>query len=258
MYIADRADRRARILAALTPEGVLLNDLVPVSGMCRENCGALLRQMAKAGLCWNARGKLGTEEAEVRYFPTEASRDAWLAAYQEIRAARLKELRRQERKRQVDPAIAARIAANKALRKQMAEKRAQEKAALKASRAAARQAARIAAKGEAAAEARRAKDRERKRIQAAKKAVARMPGRKQIDTAQMLYRIRAQEVREAEEKRAGRDARPAINPNNVQPQRYPTPPGRFEVVGEITGGFGALKPGQYAFEPSSCAARAAA
>ena len=140
----------------------------------------------------------------------------------------------------------------------MAEKRAQEKAALKASRAAARQAARIAAKGEAAAEARRAKDRERKRIKAAKSVVARMPGRKQIDTAQMLYRIRDQEVREAAEKRARRDDRPVVIPKHVKPQVRKTPPGRFEVVGEITGGFGALKPGQYAFEANCCAAKAAA
>ncbi|MDI4633313.1 hypothetical protein J7U46_09665 [Pelomonas sp. V22] len=254
MYIADRADRRARICAALTPDGVLLNDLVPVSGMCRENCGALLRQMAKAGMVWSARGKLGTDEAEVRYFPTEASRDAWVSSYLEIRAARLKEQRRQERQRQVDPAIAARIAANKALRKQMAEKREQERIQRKAER----DAARIASKSAEAAEARKAKDRERKRIKAAKKQVARMPGRKQIAVAQMLYRIRDQEVREAAEKRARRDDRPVVIPAHVKPQIIKTQPGRFEVVGEITGGFGALKPGQYAFEPSSCAAKAAA
>lgn len=255
MHISDKADRRARILAALTPEGVALKDLVPVAEMCRENCGALMRQMAAAGMIWRARGrKEGDEDHHVYYFSTEQARDAWLASYAEVKKTRKRVQCRKDRQRYVDPAIAAHIKANKERRKRLAEKRAQEKEAAKAARAAAR----IAAKSEEAAEARRAKDRERKRIKAAKSVVARMPGRKQIDTAQMLYRIRDQEVRAAEERRAGRDDRPVVIPDHVKPQVIKTQPGRFEVVGEITGGFGSLKPGQYDFEANSCAAKAAA
>ena len=254
MHIADKADRRARILAAMTPDGVSLQDLVPVAEMCRENCGALLRQMAQAGMIWRARGrKEGDEDHHVYYFSTEQARDAWLASYAEVKKNRKRIQCRKDRQRYVDPAIAAHIKANKERRKRLAEKRAQEKAAKQAARA-----ARLAAKTEAAAEARRAKAAERERIKAAKSIVARMPGRKQIDTAQMLYRIRSQEVRAANEKRSGRDDRPVVIPDHVKPQVIKTQPGRFEVVGEITGGFGSLKPGQYAFEANSCAARAAA
>lgn len=209
----------------------------------------IVNGLMRAGQVFAVKAKLTTDVHLTYYFRTQHAADAFLEDYRQVAAERAAELRAARHKRKA--------AVRKAKRQERLPQIEAEMAKRKSARDAER-AARVAAKNEAAAEARRAKEAERKRIKAAKSVVARMPGRKQIDTAQMLYRIRAQEVRAIEDKRAGRDDRPVIVPEHVKPQVIKTKPGRFEVVDEITGGFGALKPGQYAFEPSSCAARAAA
>lgn len=258
MYIADRADRSARILAALTPDGVSLRQLVPIAEMCRENCGALMRQMAAAGMVWSARGRKDSDEDhQAYYFATEQDRDTWLAAYNEVKKNRKRVQLRQGRLRQVDPAIAARVEANKAARKRLAEKRAQERAATRDAKAAAKL-ARRSMSDEERAEARRARDRERKRVKAAKSMVARMPGRKQIDTAQMLYRIRDQEATEASHRRSNQSTYELTEEDLKKVRVSETPKPRFWVDPETKGAFGSLPPGQYAFEANSCAARAAA
>lgn len=49
-----------------------------------------------------------------------------------------------------------------------------------------------------------------------------------------------------------------VDTSRAKYTRHPTPPDRFAHTGPIYSGFASLRPGQYAFEPASCAARAAA
>lgn len=83
----------------------------------------------------------------------------------------------------------------------------------------------------------------------------RKPTQKQADTAQMLARIRTQEQSAY---RARGDNTPAVPPPGVRVQKLPgyTGSNRYSVDGPISGGFSDLKPGQYAFEPESAAAKA--
>ena len=85
----------------------------------------------------------------------------------------------------------------------------------------------------------------------------RKPTQKQADAAQMLARMRSQE---SANYRPKGDNTPAVPPAGKSIKVLPgfTGRSRYTVDGPVTGPFSSLKPGQYAFEPVSAAARAAA
>jgi hypothetical protein len=104
----------------------------------------------------------------------------------------------------------------------------------------------------------RDRDRHAKKRHANQKPLTvRKPTQKQANTAQMLARVR---IMEASNHRGKGDNTPAVPPPGKQIQVLPgfTGGNRYTVDGPVIGPFSSLKPGQYAFEASSAAARAAA
>ena len=85
----------------------------------------------------------------------------------------------------------------------------------------------------------------------------RKPTQRQVNEAQRLEAIRYQE--RTNHRRKG-DNTPAVPPAGKSIKVLPgfTGRSRYTVDGPVTGPFSSLKPGQYAFEPVSAAARAAA
>lgn len=87
----------------------------------------------------------------------------------------------------------------------------------------------------------------------------RRPSMKQIGHAQTVEALRRAQDREADFRASNRSGYELTEEDKAKVTDAGGFSGRHRYSvdpAEITGGFGALKPGQYAFEPTSCAARA--
>jgi hypothetical protein len=97
------------------------------------------------------------------------------------------------------------------------------------------------------------------RTPAQKEAKPRGPSLRQIGHAQSLEALRRAEEREADLRASNRSGYELTEEDKAKVVDAGGFSGRHRYAvdpAEITGGFGALKPGQYAFEATSCAARA--
>lgn len=285
---------RERVLQAMDDKGQFISDIGHLTGFANvQNQRAFMRGMVSTKhvfqlVCSGAAiGKAPRRRFSI-YFKTEAAMKEFEEGYRSRLKHQQNETLRAERERanavrlaKRAEASAAKQAAKDAERIERQERRALAKATLEAARQAER---------EARAESRRIAREQREALQkaererkAAKKAMhvprprqpvertparapavkpklakPRTPTQRQADTAQMLTRMRSLEAAEFESrKRTAWEMQQAIIPPTAKITVAPTPPDRYAVAAPSAGGFSNLRPGQYAFEASTCAAKAA-
>lgn len=280
---------RERVLKAMDDKGQFISDIGHLTGFANvQNQRAFMRGMVSTKhvfqlVCSGAAiGKAPRRRFSI-YFKTEAAMKEFEEGYRSRLKHQQDETLRAERERanavrlaKRAEASAAKQAARDAERVERQERRARAKAALEAARKAEREAReearRIALEQKEAA---RKAEIERKAAQKAMhvprprqpvgrtpaRAPAvkpRMPTQRQADVAQMLARMRSLEAAEFESrKRTAWEMQQAIIPPTAKITVAPTPPDRYAVAAPSAGGFSNLRPGQYAFEASTCAAKAA-